>query len=364
MAGHSDVRVGMSADTEEAPVLREPTSREPHSSTCLAEASTIDFGHNSAVRDNRGFFEALIGDGRPLIVLTALCLIGSGGFALFLSASGQFLPHDIQFLGMSAEELCALFECRIVHFMFHDRVSFGGVLIAIGALYLWLTEFPLKERSAWAWWALFLSAVVGFLSFLTYIGYGYLDSWHGTATLFLLPCFISGMILTRRSLEGDRSVRSILKRGEPVEWRTPFGIGILLLLLTGMGMMGAGFTIMTVGMTSVFVPQDLEYMATTAEALRALNSRLIPLIAHDRAGFGGGLFSTGVAWFLCVWCSSFRRSLWQVLALAGAVGFATAIGIHPLVGYLSVPHLAPAILGALMFLVGIVLTFRAWKRES
>jgi hypothetical protein len=36
--------------------------------------------------------------------------------------------------------------------MVHDRATFGGVLIAIGALYLWLVEFPLRRGAAWAWW--------------------------------------------------------------------------------------------------------------------------------------------------------------------------------------------------------------------
>ena len=36
-------------------------------------------------------------------------------------------------------------------------------------------------------------------------------------------------------------------------------------------------------------------------------------------------------------------------------GFATAIGIHPAIGYNSVTHLAPAYLGALMFMAGIIL---------
>ncbi len=36
-------------------------------------------------------------------------------------------------------------------------------------------------------------------------------------------------------------------------------------------------------------------------------------------------------------------------------GFGAAIGIHPLVGYDSLPHLLPAIIGALSFGVGIVL---------
>jgi len=36
---------------------------------------------------------------------------------------------------------------------------------------------------------------------------------------------------------------------------------------------------------------------------------LIPLIAHDRAGFGGGLCCTGLTVFFCVWCARPSRSL-------------------------------------------------------
>ncbi|MGH9361451.1 MAG: hypothetical protein ACRD2T_05995, partial [Thermoanaerobaculia bacterium] len=101
----------------------------------------------------RGLLEALVGDGRPLLSFSGLSLVLSGCFALFLSATGHFLPHDVQYLGMTAEQLCSLHECRIVHFMVHDRVSFGGALIAIGLLYLWMAEFPLRRGEAWAWWA-------------------------------------------------------------------------------------------------------------------------------------------------------------------------------------------------------------------
>jgi hypothetical protein len=33
---------------------------------------------------------------------------------------------------MDPRTLCTLHQCRIVHFMFHDRVSFGGTLLGIG----------------------------------------------------------------------------------------------------------------------------------------------------------------------------------------------------------------------------------------
>jgi len=151
----------------------------------------------SNARDDRGLVAALVDDGRPLLVLTAMALLASGAFAVFLAVRREFLPHDVAFLGMTATELCAIAECRIVGFMFHDRVAFGGTLIAIAILYLWLALFPLRQRLAWAWWSFFASGVLGFGSFLAYLSYGYLDSWHGTATLFLLPLFIGGLILTR-----------------------------------------------------------------------------------------------------------------------------------------------------------------------
>jgi hypothetical protein len=90
------------------------------------------------MRDDRGLLRELIGDGRPALSLTAIALLLSGAFAIFLSFRREFLPHDVSYLGMSADELCRLADCRVVRFMFHDRVAFGGTLIAIAVLYLWL----------------------------------------------------------------------------------------------------------------------------------------------------------------------------------------------------------------------------------
>lgn len=84
---------------------------------------------------DRGLVDALVDDGRPLIKLTGLALIGSGLFAFFLAATGNFLPHDIAFLGMNADDLHSIADGRLVHFMMHDRVSFGGAILAVGTLY-------------------------------------------------------------------------------------------------------------------------------------------------------------------------------------------------------------------------------------
>lgn len=314
--------------------------------------------------DERGFLAGIVGDGRPLLKLTGLALIGSGLFAFFLGATGHFLPHDIDFLGTSAADLLSIADSRLVSFMIHDRVSFGGAILAVGVLYLWLAEFPLKAGRAWAWWTFLISGTIGFASFLAYLGYGYLDSWHGAATLVLLPTYALGMYKSIGILQSERSIRVLLEPGWRGSWRTPFGIGRGLLLLTSANLILGGVIIMTVGMTSVFVPQDLEYMQLCAADLDAVNPRLIPLIAHDRAGFGGGVACCGLTMLLCIFCSGTSRSLWQALVVVGAAGFGTAIGVHFPIGYTSFTHLAPAFLGATMFVAGMALTWGGMMRAA
>ena len=111
-------------------------------------------------------------------------------------------------------------------------------------------------------------------------------------------------------------------------------------------------------MTCVFVPQDLAFIGVSVQELHAFNPRLVPLIAHDRAGFGGAVCCCGVALFFCVWCGTPSRSLWQVLCLSGLAGFGSAIGVHPAIGYTDPVHLAPAVVGALLYLAGLVLSYR------
>ena len=311
----------------------------------------------SNARDDRGLIAALVDDGRPLLVLTAMALLASGGFAVFLAVRREFLPHDVAFLGMTAAELCAIAECRIVGFMFHDRVAFGGTLIAIAILYLWLALFPLRQRLAWAWWSFCASGVLGFGSFLAYLSYGYLDSWHGTATLFLLPLFIGGLILTRPLAVSPST--GWLTSDEGRRASTSMRAGRWLLVATGAGIALAGMVILYLGSTEVFVAEDLGFMGVTRAALDTANARLVPLIAHDRAGFGGGLGTIGVLLLICAWYARPSRSFHHAVIAAGGAGFGCAIGTHFLEGYTNPFHLAPAFAGAGLFAVSAILLWRA-----
>jgi hypothetical protein len=301
----------------------------------------------------------VIDDGRPLLSLTAVTLLISGVFAIFLSFRREFLPHDVAYLNMTAEQLCRIASCRVVQFMFHDRVAFGGTLIAIAVLYLWLATFPLRDGARWAWWAFALSGALGFASFLAYLGYGYLDSWHGAGTLRCCrsspsACGSRGRSPLRRRLpwlrSDDAKTRPLLTR-----------VGRWGLVATGLGMVTAGLSILVIGTTRVFVPQDLAFIGLTRGDLVTLNAHLVPLIAHDRAGFGGGLASAGVLVAVCAWYARPARAFHEATLIAGVAGFGCAIGVHYFEGYTDVTHLGPALAGATLFALSVFLEMWPWQ---
>jgi hypothetical protein len=267
---------------------------------------------------------------------------------------------------MTAEDLCRQNACRIVHFMQHDRVSFGGSIVSIGIVYVWLARVPLRRGEPWAFWTLLLSGLFGFASFLLYLGYGYLDVWHGRATVALIPFFLGGLVLSFSGLSRPRGIRELFRQGASAYLFSPAGMGRACLTFAAGGMILGGLLIMFVGITRVFVPTDLAYIGITRAELDAISPRLIPLVAHDRSGFGGGLFSGGIGILASVWCGARpgERGLYWSLFAAGLVGFGCAIFVHPIVGYTSFEHLLPAYLGALAFALGMVWLFAPMCRAA
>ncbi len=315
-----------------------------------------------SARDGRSLLEAVLGDGRFLIALTGVSLVLSGGFAVLQSISGQLLPHDSHAIGMDSMALVHAGNRHLLGFMFHDRVAYGGSLLAIGFGYLWLAEFALSARAAWAWWALVFSGGIGFLAFLTYLGQGYLDTWHGMATLFLLPVFAAGLWRSRPDQFSIRSAWASTCQGEDLyaTW------GRILLGCAAMGLILAGATIAVFGMTTVFVPSDLRFIGLDTSSLRRISPMLIAVISHDRAGFGGGLCSIGSLLVFMARCAELNRSFVEIVALMGCAGFGCAIGVHFAVGYLDLFHLMPAFVGLVIFLLADVLLWigkeRSWRR--
>ena len=300
----------------------------------------------------------LVGDGRPLIATVGLALQAAGLFITFQAATGHLLPHDLAWLGLTADQLHGLADGRVLKFMIHDRVAFGGAVVGIGGLFVFLSAGPLKHGHAWSWWAVVLGGLVGFASFLTYLGHGYLDTWHGAATLVIGPLYLVGVLRSRRLLRHPKSLFAALRPDPTFPVRSAAGLGRALLVTLALCIALGGLIIMTVGMTTVFVPQDLAYLRLDRPALNAVTERLIPLIAHDRAGFGGAVCATGVAMALCLWSGKPTPALWQAVLLVNLAGFGTAIGVHYPIGYVDFVHLLPAYLGVAMLTVGLLLTWR------
>lgn len=84
-------------------------------------------------------------------------------------------------------------------------------------------------------------------------------------------------------------------------------------------------------------------MGITAAELRHFSTRLVPLMAHDRARFGGAVLTMGIT---TLWCATPSRSLWEAILTAGGVSLTAAIGIHAVVGYTDIWHLTPALAAA------------------
>lgn len=291
------------------------------------------------------FWSALLGAGM---------LFGSI-LALAIALTRVVLPYDEAFVGLYAHEMHAI-NPRLLDFMAHDRVSLAGTMIAIGAMYLSLSLCGIRRGLHWAQQTVFISAVTGFASFFLFLGFGYLDTFHAfvTAVLFQL------LLLAIHSRLGTHVPDTAPPLREDAAWRRA-NWGQLLLVIHGFGLLGAGLTISVIGVTEVFVPQDLEFMRTTAEALSGAHARLVPLVAHDRATLGGMLLASGWLFLLPVlW--GFRNGsawLWWSLLVSGCAAYAAALGVHFGVGYLSLVHLLPVFGGLGLLLVGLGLS-RTW----
>ncbi len=312
---------------------------------------------NDAIRHARTLDEAVT-ERAPAMswfwsLLMGLGMLFGSVLALAIAATRVVLPYDEQFVGLSRHELHAIND-RLLDFMAHDRVTLAGTMVTIGVLYSALSWFGIRRGQHWAQVAVLSSAAAGFASFFLFLGFGYFDPFHAfvTAVLFqFLLLAVHGRLGEPHGLPPPMLV-------EDRAWRLSQW-GQLGLVAQSIGFTAAGVFISFIGATHVFVREDLEFMRTTADAIASAGPRLVPLVAHDRASFGGMLFVCGLV-FLMTSLWGFRRGerwLWWALLVAGLAGYGAAIGVHYAVGYESPLHLAPAFAGLLLFSGSMALSY-------
>jgi dihydroorotate dehydrogenase len=288
------------------------------------------------------FWLALMGTGMLL----------GGILALAIAATRVVLPYDEVFVGLSRAELAAAND-RLLSFLAHDRVSLAGIMLAIGLLYLQLAVHGIRRGRHWARLAVLTSAWPGLASFFLFLGFGYLDTFHAFVTAVLAQMLFLG-VHARLSPRAPPGPPDLHNDGP---WRRSQW-GQFLLVTHAVALMTAGLVIAGFGVTVVFVPEDLEFMRTTAQRLAAVSPRLLPMIAHDRATFGAMLVCCGLG-LLTTSLWGFRpgsRWLWWTLLGVGLAGYVPALAVHLVVGYTNLWHLSPALGGMSLNLVGLALS--------
>ncbi|MBU9713137.1 dihydroorotate dehydrogenase [Evansella tamaricis] len=285
-------------------------------------------------------------------------LIG-GIIALYLSLTSVILPYDEYFLGMSRETLYA-FNDRIIYFMAHDRMTLAGTMISGGLVYMALARYGIRHGLLWAKQATDTAAIIGFLGIFLFIGYGYFDWLHLLFWIVLAPFYILGYVKTK----GIRSTPSSKNRRNHTIWKRSL-IGQLAFVILGFSFVLGGIVISTIGVSSVFVPTDLQYICMPPGVIESFNDNLIPVIAHDRAGFGSALLSVGLlVLMLALW--AFQQGnlwVWWTFLIGGIPAFLTGIGVHFLIGYTDFIHLLPAYFALFLYIIGLLTSFSFFHKE-
>ncbi|MEO8382787.1 MAG: hypothetical protein ABI779_24225 [Acidobacteriota bacterium] len=287
-------------------------------------------------------------------LLLGLSMFGGGLLALVFASTRVVLPYDESLSGMTRAQLASL-NPYLLRFMAHDRASLAGTMLSVGIFYAALGWSGIRRGAHWAQVTVVVSAIVGFLTFFFFLGFGYFDPFHAFITAILTQFTLLCLVLPASPPQAP-----VADWRESAAWRRGQW-GQLLFIVIGVVLTGAGAVISAIGCTVVFVETDLHFMHTTAAQLRQSYETLIPLIAHDRASLGGMLIANGITvWLAAQW--GFRagaRWLWLALAWGGNLAFGCATIVHIVVGYHSLLHLAPALLGWLAWNVGLLLT-HAW----
>lgn len=284
--------------------------------------------------------------------LFGLAITAAGFFALFFSMTSIILPYDESFLGIMRTDILD-FNPAILYFMAHDRMTLSGTMISGGIIYMQLSRHGIRDDLHWARRAVNIAGMTGFLGILLFIGYGYFDWLHGLFWLILLPLFIFGYTKSKNAKAAPSSINLFNHK----DWKLSL-IGQLSFVLLGFALTIGGIVISVVGVSTIFVPTDLSYICLTPEALNEFNERLIPVIAHDRAGFGSALLSVGLlVLMLALWGIREGESwVWWTFTIGAIPAFLSGIITHFIIGYTDFVHLLPANIAVVLYIIGVICT--------
>lgn len=293
-------------------------------------------------------------------LLFGLSILFGGIIALYFAFTSIILPYDESFIGLTRADLLQV-NPLILSFMSHDRMALAGTMISGGIVYIQLARHGIKYGLHWTKIAFHSAAIVGFLGIFLFIGFGYFDWLHALFWLVLLPIYYFSF------KEGIRVTGSPYSNHEKNDrtWKLAL-YGQLMFIILGFSIIVGGIVISTIGVSNVFVSTDLSFLCMSPEMLDSVSHNLIPVIAHDRAGFGSALVSVGMlVLMLSLW--GFRKGerwIWNTLALGALPAFIAGIGTHLYIGYTTFIHLLPVYFLVILYLLGLGLSYPFLKKKS
>jgi hypothetical protein len=273
----------------------------------------------------------------PWALALGASMVVGGLMALVIACTRVIMPYDEAMSGLTRAAIGAV-SPRLLPFMTHDRVTLAGAMLGVGILFAGLAWYGVRRGQHWAERAVIIPACVGFCSFFSFLGFGYFDPLHAFVSAILFQFTLLAIVGRPSRLAACGAA----DRVNDAAWRRAQW-GQLGFIAHGAAVLVAGIVISIIGMTTVFVPEDLAYLELCAADLAAVPG-LVPLVAHDRGTFGGMLMVAGLTMLLAaLW--GFRRGaawLWWTFVAAGTVGYGVTIAVHHAVGYVDAWHLAPA----------------------
>ncbi|PKR85655.1 dihydroorotate dehydrogenase [Heyndrickxia camelliae] len=292
--------------------------------------------------------------------LFGLSILFGGLIALYFAFTSIILSYDESFIGLTKAKLVQI-NPLILSFMSHDRMALAGTMISAGILYIQLARHGIKDGMKWAKITFHSAAIIGFLGIFLFIGFGYFDWLHGLFWLVLLPIYYFSF------KEGTKVTGTPSSSHEKNDRTWMLGLyGQLMFIILGFSIIIGGIVISTIGISNVFVSTDLRFLCMSPQMLDRVSDHLIPVIAHDRAGFGSSLISVGsLVLMLSLW--GFRKGerwIWNTLTLGALPAFIAGIGTHFYIGYTTPIHLFPVYFLVLLYMLGIVFSYPFLKTKN
>lgn len=141
------------------------------------------------------------------------------------------------------------------------------------------------------------------------------------------------------------------------------GLGANLVTLAGIGLVGYGAMFLVRNFTG-FIELGLtpEHVGGTPEQIRAFSPHLYNYISHLQVAVAAFIIALGVAVIALAWRgirTGQRWALWTAF-LVPAIGVGLALPLHYVYGLATIGHLGLIYLDVAIWLVGIVLSWRAF----